>query len=797
MSSRERLTLAAAFAVALGAAAVVPLYSDLHWLVRALGAVVAVALAGIAVRRAHLPAAVQPLLTLTALGYYLCLAFARTTLSLGLIPSSETWHALNNLLQAGLTDIDRLAPPVPSNTGLALIAAAGVGAIAVAVDLVAVVLGRAAAAGLPLLVLFAIPAAVLPGGLGWIPFVFVAAGWLSLMLVEGSDRVSRWGTPLQASKADRAVRYDDASLGRVGRRIGVAALGVAVIVPAMIPGLDARLLGGGGGVGDGTGHGSRTTTTYNPIVRLRDDLRLPKRRDVLTYTTDATAPDYLRMTTLDRFNDAGWSSSKLTGDTKRDGVTGTLPAPVGLDPTQSVPVQVTVRIRDLDAQWLPVPAVPSQVRVDGPWLYDSRSQTVFGIRTGTKKLSEPYTVVALQSKPSRTVLAGSTATNLPDDVRQYSLDPGKEVTSAVRTLTATVTSDAGPSPYAKVAAIQAFFTNPASGFRYSINPQIAGIDSPDALQAFLDKRRGFCEQYASAMAAMIRIAGVPARVAVGFTAGTRQKDGSYTVTTDDAHAWPEAWFAGAGWVRFEPTPRRDGQTSVPSYATAAGTAFNGLAGPNTQVPTGGALPDTGATATGNAKLNQLDRIANGGGAAPAHASRSAGSSRRRLVVLLALALVVALLLLPRLLHLVRSRRRWRGPAAVAGWQQVREDAVDLGHRWRPADSPRAAAAALAQRYAFDAPARDALGRVATAAELSRYAREGAAAAGNGIASDVATVRSALRAAVSRRARWRAWALPLSTLRATSSRAGTLVADGLDRSDEAWAAVRRLRRARPA
>src|SRR3954464_9248718 len=185
MSSRERLTLAVALAVALGAAAVVPLYSDLHWVLRAAGGIAAVAAAGLATRRANVPGVLQPVATIAALLYYVCPVFARTTLAFGLLPTHRTWSVLNDLLQAGLTDIDRLAPPVPSNTGLTLIAVLGVGAVAVAVDLVAVVFGRAAVAGLPLLVLFAVPSAVLPGGLGWIPFVFVAAGWLSLLLAAG------------------------------------------------------------------------------------------------------------------------------------------------------------------------------------------------------------------------------------------------------------------------------------------------------------------------------------------------------------------------------------------------------------------------------------------------------------------------------------------------------------------------------------------------------------------------------------------------------------------------------------
>ncbi|MCU1591718.1 MAG: transglutaminase domain protein, partial [Frankiales bacterium] len=686
MSSRERLTLAVALAVALGSAAVVPLYSDLHWVLRAAGAIAAVAVAGLVTRRANVPGVLQPIAAAAALFFYVCLVFARTTLAFGLLPTHTTLTALNNLLQAGLTDIDRLAPPVPSNTGLTLIAVLGVGAVAIAVDLVAVVLGRAAAAGLPLLALFAVPSAVLPGGLGWIPFVFVAAGWLSLLLVEGSDRVSRWGTPLQTDRPDRSARYDDTSLGRVGRRIGAAALSVAVIVPALIPGLNARLIGGGSG--DGPGGGSHTTTTYNPITKLRDDLRLPKPHDVLVYKTSDTTPDYLRMTTLDQFSDAGWSSSKLSGNPKRDGVKGKLPEPSGLTSATVKQVTVQIQIKSLDAQWLPTPAVPSRVQVDGPWLYDERSETIFGIRTGTKKLKKPYTVTAIRALPDRTLLAGLDVGG-PADIEQYALDPGTEVTPYVRAKTEQVIAGA-TSDYAKVAAIQAFFA-PTNGFRYSETTQVPGIDSSSALEDFLKGKRGFCEQYASAMAAMIRIAKVPARVAVGFTAGTPQRDGSYKVTTDDAHAWPEAWFSGTGWVRFEPTPRSDGQTVVPAYATVAGAGQNGPNGPlePTDLPPAGAA---GPAAGEDPLQAKLDRLDNATPAAPDTAA-PAGHRRTTSLGLLVLVMLAVLMAVPRLLHVGRRRRRWRAGGALAGWEQVYDDAVDVGYVWRPADSPRAAAAA--------------------------------------------------------------------------------------------------------
>ena len=77
----------------------------------------------------------------------------------------------------------------------------------------------------------------------------------------------------------------------------------------------------------------------------------------------------------------------------------------------------------------------------------------------------------------------------------------------------------------------------------------------DLLAAFVTNDRvGYCEQFAAAMAAMGRVLGIPSRVVVGFLDGTTQEDGRILYTSDDRHAWPEMYFTGVGWVRFEPTP---------------------------------------------------------------------------------------------------------------------------------------------------------------------------------------------------------------------------------------------------
>ena len=785
MSARERLTLAAALAVALGTAALTPLYADLLWLPKVLGAVLVIAVTGLVCRRLSVPALLQPIVMVAALAEFVSLAFARSTMSLGVVPSGRTVTALRTMVDEGLTDIERLAPPVPTHPGLVLMAVLGVAAVAIAVDVIAVLGGRAAVAGLPLLVLFAVPSAVLPGGLGWLPFTLGAAGWLFLLLVEGGDRVGRWGTPLKAARPERGAVYEDTSLGRVGRRIGAAALGVAVVVPALIPGLDARLLGGAGGEGFGEG-GSRTTTTYNPITRLRDDLNLPEPRLVLTYQTTDTEPDYLRLTTLDRFSDAGWSASRLSGSTKEDGVKRGLPRPLGLTDATTREIESRITIKTLEAQWLPTPFPPRKVDVDGPWLYDGASETIFGIRVNTEKLrDEPYTIRASRVLPDRAQLTALPPNQqLPSDLVRYL--QMTEVTPFVQQTTARII--AGKStPYERVAAIQAYFQRP--GFTYSESSTVPGIDSPSALEDFLKGQQGFCEQYASAMAAMIRLAGVPARVAVGFTKGRPQADGRYAVTTDDAHAWPEAWFAGSGWIRFEPTPRADGQTEVPSYALPlAPTGAGGPDDPTTPQP---GEDDTETDAAGNPITDKLDRLDPDAPLDVPNQVVDTSEDSSALPPLWVVALLVAgvLALLPGLLHAVRSRRRWRSPGPLVAWQQVVDDGVDVGHTWRPADSPRAAAVHLAGTRTLAEPARAALLRLAVAAEQTRYARTPVTAV-DGLRADAGTVRSALLAGAPARVRWQARLLPTSTLRWASSELGTRVADLLDLLDDGWAAVRR-------
>ncbi len=108
---------------------------------------------------------------------------------------------------------------------------------------------------------------------------------------------------------------------------------------------------------------------------------------------------------------------------------------------------------------------------------------------------------------------------------------------------------AASSPFALVRSVR---KRVQQGTRYTERP----AQRPVPLEAFLfDTREGYCQQFSGAMALMLRMAGVPARVASGFTPGSFDSDrGEYIVRDLDAHSWVEAFFPHIGWVTLDPTP---------------------------------------------------------------------------------------------------------------------------------------------------------------------------------------------------------------------------------------------------
>jgi transglutaminase-like putative cysteine protease len=135
------------------------------------------------------------------------------------------------------------------------------------------------------------------------------------------------------------------------------------------------------------------------------------------------------------------------------------------------------------------------------------------------------------------------------------------------------------SPYAAAVALEAWFRN-TGGFTYSERPG-ATPGVPPLVGFVVDTKTGYCQHFAGAMALMLRLLGLPARVAAGFVPG-HYRDGVWTVTDHDAHAWVEVWFRGYGWLPFDPTPGRGrlggaySSTSLSFNARAAALLLAGV-----------------------------------------------------------------------------------------------------------------------------------------------------------------------------------------------------------------------------
>lgn len=99
-------------------------------------------------------------------------------------------------------------------------------------------------------------------------------------------------------------------------------------------------------------------------------------------------------------------------------------------------------------------------------------------------------------------------------------------------------------------AVTEYFTE--QEFYYTLNPPLLGENPVD--EFLFESRAGYCEHYASAFAVLMRAAGIPARVVLGYQGGEANDNGDYhIVRQSNAHAWNEIWIAGQGWVRVDPT----------------------------------------------------------------------------------------------------------------------------------------------------------------------------------------------------------------------------------------------------
>lgn len=634
-------------------------------------------------------------------------------------PTTETLDRLQALVGSGVQAIVDGAIPVATTRGLDLLVVAGAVAAYLLADLVVLGLGRAGLGGVVIAAL-------------WMPVVFLErrpslwllaiGGVCFLLLLALTHR-----RQLHRSAGEEATAVTVVAAGITGLALVLAAGAAA------LPFYDSvRIPSSWGGQ-----NLSDSPLQVSTDLDMRADLAQRSDRPLLRYTTDGPALGPLRMYTMSLFDGQEWKRGSNPSGLRS--ATGRLWPRNEAEGTTGEPMEVRVAVIGLSQDHLPIPTDPRTVDADGSWRYDDRRDEVVGANTNTRGLN-----YVLQVEPRRLtadVLRQDQA-GRPPGLAQYLQVPASDFEDEIRALAQEVTAEA-TDDYGRALAIQMYFRD-LQLFTY--DTRVPPPQTGDAVWDFLNERSGYCVQYATAMTIMARSIGLPARMAVGFLPGRRDQNLTRTweVTARLAHTWPEIYFEGAGWVRFEPTPARQ-SGPPPTYADP----FLGVGAP---------IPDEFQTGAGQTAAPGQQQ-GSGGGSAPGYVTIAGAEVPIPLVIGISAALATGG---GAGFGLWLRRRRWaaqpHGPDEW--WTRLRLLMEIHGVGWSDATTPRQAAAVVREHYPRDAEtteARAALDALVAAVENERYAptlvprspedlRAWVIAAELPLAADPTTVDGRLRAA---------------------------------------------------
>jgi transglutaminase-like putative cysteine protease len=591
------------------------------------------------------------------------------------IPWMGTWSAVSDALSTSWHQFSQVIAPAPVTKGFLIASMAGVATCAFLADWAAYRVRATLEPLLPPFTLFLFTSALGADRHQSIATAaFVGAALLFLVVHQA------------ALRADTTAWFASRTRGGVGALLqGGAAIGLAAVVAAVflgpnLPGADAKAILKWRKTDSG-GRGDRVTTS--PLVDIKS--KLVELSSVEVFNVDASAPAYWQITTLDHFNGRIWSSAKTYKEVKER-----LPGGIDDEVADKNTLVQQFRIIGLSSIWLPAAFQP--VRIEGleDVSYNAELASLITDNETTDGLD--YTVESEVPQLNPDMLR--TADNSSPGDEYLELEgglPQRVVNEARRIMNGKATN------YDRARALQDYFR---TGFTYDLTAPEGHSDQ--ALENFLFRsKRGYCEQFSGAFAAMARAVGIPSRVAVGFTPGNVQADGRYHVQGLHAHAWPEVWLGQFGWVAFEPTPGR-GNPGMVDVTGVPPAQDNGRGGTAPIVTPTTAPPTTAPPAAGNTPTtrNRDSEVDAGDGSTSPEASKPLSPVLRVLLAVAALALLWALVV-PLLLR--RRRLRRRAAAGTSGVARVLVAWEEAGEALSRAGTPRRGSETV-HEYARRAPA---------------------------------------------------------------------------------------------
>ncbi|GAC1318007.1 MAG: DUF3488 and transglutaminase-like domain-containing protein [Acidimicrobiales bacterium] len=526
-------------------------------------------------RRARL--SLLPSAAIAAVAATLCVAwtvFGHTT-AFGL-PWRGTLHAAR-LALTNASDVYRnSAPPAPAIPGFVLAGAFGAATAAFLADWAAFRMRATTEACLPSFSLFVLSCALAQGH----HVVLAATVWFAALLCFLLARQPALDGGATAWFASRDGRGPGSVL-TAGVALVAVAVGLIALLGEGIPGATVKPV-------INWRHQTHNTggrNTGSPLVDIKARLHDQSQQEV--FTVAAARPVYWRLTALDNFDGSGWSLN----DTYQRAGTALPPGPTAgstVDP--AVPLHSDFRIGALSSIWLPAAYRPVHMAGARRISYSAEASSLITDQATSDGLA--YSIDSEVPTPSVTVLRNAPRADPTDGAVSRYLQLPRSVPPSALSVALRQTRGAR-TPYDAALMLQDWFRGPT--FRYSLD--VPPDDSQDALVNFLTRTHaGFCQQFAGAYAVLARELGLPARVAVGFTPGDIGADGLWHVRDANAHAWPEVYFPGSGWVAFEPTPGR-GSPDPNAQAVTGVTPPPPPAAPVTIAPPtttaqGGASPTT-------------------------------------------------------------------------------------------------------------------------------------------------------------------------------------------------------------
>jgi transglutaminase-like putative cysteine protease len=693
MRGFDRMGIATALAVFLTSFTATPLTRDTSFLGAAWLLIGLIAGTGALLRRIRLGAlAVLVAQVLLLIGFTFVLAA-------GMSGAGEAWYDHIGYLWAnGIQHMQSQAAPMAPNEGVRLIFVTVLGVVMVVTDLLAIGIARPVWALGPIAAVFLVPAVGLSVDTGVMSFLAVAVGYLGILVADGTNTTGRWTRGLSRDSAEgfgTALPVVWRAAGLIGGPALVLTIVLGIVMPTLtLPGF---------GLGNGAGYGGALQLS-DPTLDLRRNLNQPQNTPVLEYQSSDPNGEYLRLASLPQFSANGWTNVQMKLTDGRS--LGTIPGAVDNDKKK---VSTTIRILDLESEYLPLPYAPRSFNAPGNWAYDPNSLVVLStnrINRGQATKGLDYTVQSVDTAPGPDDLANS-GVGVPADADVTRAVP-PDLPKSLIDLSQSVTADAD-SPAAKAAAIQAYLRS--GRFVYSTQPQPGS--GYQALENFLFvDHMGYCEQFAAAMAMMARVVGIPSRVAVGFLPGERRGD-TWTVSVHNMHAWPELYFSGFGWVRYEPTP-----------ASVTGTAPSWTLPSNNQ-PTGTTSAEPSAGASASADVPSEAPTSD-----PSHLNPGdvvqAGTNWGQVALTAGIGLVLLVILAaPATIRVRRRTGRLSAEGAAperveSAWAEIRDTVTDYGGRWPDGESPRAIGNEIAGR--LNGSGSETMTQVATMVERSRYAQ---------------------------------------------------------------------------